>query len=50
MSVIILEDTRMNNHMLSQSSQRDLFIDVVVEKFIFNNNRITLFPCFAYPN
>ena len=30
-----------------KSSWRDLFIDVVVDRFIFNNNQITLSPCFT---
>jgi len=33
-----------------KSSQRDLFIDMVVDtcRFIFNNNQITLSPCFTF--
>jgi len=34
-----------------ESSQRGLFIDVVVERFIFKNNQFTLFPSFTFiPN
>jgi len=31
-----------------ESSRRDLFIDMVFDRFIINNNQITLFPCFAF--
>jgi len=31
-----------------ESSRRDLFIDMVVDRFIFKNNQITLSPCFAF--
>jgi len=30
-----------------ESSQRDVFIDMIVDRFIFKNNRITLSPCFS---
>jgi len=36
----------MNNHI--ESSRRDLFIDMIVDSFIFNNNLITLAPCFTF--
>jgi len=29
-----------------ESSRQDLFIDVVVDRFIFKNNQVTFFPCF----
>jgi len=29
-------------------SRRELSIDVIIHKGIFNNNQITLFPCFAF--
>jgi len=31
-----------------ESSQRDLFIDMVVDRFIFKNNQITVYPCFIF--
>ena len=31
-----------------ESSRRDLFIDIVVDRFIFKNSQITLFPCSAF--
>ena len=31
----------MNNHVDIESSRRDLFIDMVVDKLIFKNNQIT---------
>jgi len=31
-----------------KNSRRDLFIDMVAKRFIFNNNQITLFPCFTF--
>jgi len=31
-----------------ESSQRDLFIDMVVDRFIFKNNQITLSPSFTF--
>jgi len=31
-----------------ESSRRDLFIDIVVERFMFTNNKMTLFPCFTF--
>jgi len=31
-----------------ESSQRDLFIDLVVNRFIFKDSQITLSPCFAF--
>jgi len=31
-----------------ESSRRDLFIDMVVDRFIFKNNQITLSPCFTF--
>jgi len=31
-----------------ESSRRDLFIDMVVDKSIFENNHITLFPCYTF--
>jgi len=30
------------------SSRRDLLIEMVVERFIFKNNEITLSPCFTF--
>jgi len=30
-----------------KSSRRDLFIDIVVDRFIFKNNQITLSPHFT---
>jgi len=30
-----------------ESSWRDLFIDMVIDMFIFKNNQITLSPCFT---
>jgi len=30
-----------------ESSRRDLFIDMV-DRFIFKNNQITLYPCFTF--
>jgi len=30
------------------SSRRDRFIDMAVDRFIFKNNQITLFPCFNF--
>ena len=31
-----------------ESSRRDLFINMVVVRFIFIINQITLFPCFTF--
>jgi len=31
-----------------ESSRRDLFIDMVIDMFIFKNNQIALFPCFTF--
>ena len=31
-----------------ESSRRDLLIDMVVKEFTFNNNQITLSPCFTF--
>jgi len=31
-----------------ESSRRDLFVDRVVDGFIFKNNQITLSPCLTY--
>jgi len=31
-----------------ESSRKDLFIDMVVERFILKNNQITLLPCFTF--
>jgi len=31
-----------------ESSRRDLFIGMVVDRFIFKNNQITLSPCFTF--
>jgi len=36
----------MNNHVDIESSRRDLFIDMVVDKLIILNDRIMLPPCF----
>ena len=30
-----------------EGSRRNLFIDMIVDRFIFNNNQITLSPCFT---
>jgi len=30
-----------------ESSRRDLFIDMVVDRLFFKNNQITLSPCFS---
>jgi len=32
-----------------ESSLRDLFIDMVVDRFIFKNDRLALFSCFTLP-
>jgi len=32
----------------TESSRRDLFIYVIVERFIFKRNQITLSPCFTF--
>jgi len=34
--------------MSMKNSRRELSIDMVVLKDIFNNNQITLFPCFTF--
>jgi len=31
-----------------ESSRRDLFINMVVDRFIFKNNQMTLSPCFTF--
>jgi len=31
-----------------ESSRRELFIDMVVDRFVFKNNRITLSPCLTF--
>jgi len=31
-----------------ESPRRDLFIDMLVDKFIFKNNKIALSPCFTF--
>ena len=31
-----------------ESSRRDLFIDMVVDRSIFKSNQITLSPCFTF--
>jgi len=31
-----------------ESSRRDLFIDMAVDRFVFKNNPITLAPCFTF--
>jgi len=31
-----------------ESSRRDLIIDMIVDRFIFKNTVITLFPCFTF--
>jgi len=31
-----------------ESSRRDLFIDMAVDRFIFKNNQITLYPCSTF--
>jgi len=31
-----------------EGSQRDLFIDKIIDRFIFNNSEITLSPCFNF--
>jgi len=31
-----------------KNSQQDLFIDIVVDWFIFKNNQIKLSPCFTF--
>ena len=31
-----------------ESSPRDSFIDMVVDRFIFKSNQITLSPCFTF--
>jgi len=31
-----------------ESSRRDLFIGMVVDRFIFKNNQMTLFPCSTF--
>jgi len=44
-----MNNISMNNHMNGEeSSRRDLFIDMVVDMFIFKNNEITLSPCFTF--
>jgi len=31
-----------------ESSRRDLFIDMIVDRFIFKNNQISLSLCYTY--
>jgi len=31
-----------------ESSRRDLFIDMIVDRFIFKNNQFTLCPCLTF--
>jgi len=31
-----------------ESPRRELFIDMIVERFIFQNNEITVFACFTF--
>jgi len=31
-----------------ETSRRDLFIDVIFDRFTLNNNQITLSPCFTF--
>ena len=39
----------MNNYIISmESCRRDLFIDMDVDRLIFKNNKITVYPCFIF--
>ena len=45
--MVILKDKSINNHAIESSGQ-DLFIDGVVQKFIFKKNLITLLSRFTF--
>jgi len=45
--VAIFKDTLKNSHINGELSTRP--IDMVVDRFIFKNNQITLYPCFTLP-
>jgi len=45
-NLVVFKDVPMKSH-INDSSRRDFCIDMV-DRFIFKNKQITLFPCFAF--
>jgi len=43
----MFKDTPMNNDIM-ESSRRDLFLDMIVDRYILKDKQISLFPCFAF--